>query len=296
MSEIQVAGEIAIDMDGICADLNAQLDDVSAEGGTSTDLDVSNTVSPLESPRLDLYDNRTLSSPDSLALFNFTAFATRCADKPATTYLGHYLDRIAFATTVMHGTALTASSQQLRSADGIFLEPSLLSEAQSQDNWIKWKEAMIVEMTGMQKMDVFELVDLPTDGKLIGVWWVYKLKLDTQRHTTQYKARLVAQGYAQRPGLDYDQTFNPVICLQTIQILLALAHRYRLHVAQLNVSTAFLNGKIDKVIHIRIPPTFESHENSGKCYCLKKALYGLKQVGCLWHTALDKQLRAFGFK
>lgn len=224
------------------------------------------------------------------------AFATRCADKPATTYLGHYLDRMAFATTVMHGTALTASSQQLRSADGILLEPSSLSEAQSRDDWTKWKEAMIVEMTGMQKMDIFKLVDLPADGKLIGVRRVYKLKLNAQRRATRYKARLVAQGYTQQPGLDYDQTFSPVVRLQTIRILLALTHRYRLHVAQLDVSTAFLNGKIDKVVHVQIPPMFKSHENSGKCYRLKKALYGLKQAGRLWHTALDEQLRAFSFK
>ncbi|SPC63052.1 uncharacterized protein UHOD_11870 [Ustilago sp. UG-2017b] len=148
----------------------------------------------------------------------------------------------------------------------------------------------------MQKMDVFELADLPMDGKLIGVQWVYKLKLDAQWRATQYKARLVAQGYAQRPGLDYDQTFSPVVCLQTMHILLALAHRYRLHIAQLDMSTAFLNGNIDKEVHIQIPPTFETPENNGKCYCLKKALYGLKQAGRLWHAVLDEQLKAFSFK
>ncbi|SAM83165.1 uncharacterized protein UBRO_20744 [Ustilago bromivora] len=62
------------------------------------------------------------------------------------------------------------------------------------------------------------------------------------------------------------------------------------------MSTTFLNRKIDKTVHVQIPPTFESHKNNGKCYHLKKALYGLKQAGRLWHTALDKQLRAFGFK
>ncbi|SPC67661.1 uncharacterized protein UHOD_11786 [Ustilago sp. UG-2017b] len=148
----------------------------------------------------------------------------------------------------------------------------------------------------MQKMDVFELVDLPTDRKLIGLQWVYKLKLDAQRHTTQYKARLVAQGYTQRPSLDYDQTFSPVVCLQTVHILLALAHQYRLHIAQLDMSTTFLNRKIDKVVHVQIPPTFETPKNNRKYYHLKKALYGLKQAGHLWHAALNEQLKAFGFK
>ena len=109
---------------------------------------------------------------------------------------------------------------------------------------------MSTEMDSMRKMNVFKLVDIPTDGKLIGVRWVYKLKLDAQHCTTRYKARLVGQGYTQRPGLDYDQTFSPVVCLQTVQILLALTHQYGLHVTQLDVSMAFLNGKIDKVIHM----------------------------------------------
>ena len=57
-----------------------------------------------------------------------------------------------------------------------------------------------------------------------------------------------------------------------------------------------MNRKIDKVIHVQIPPTFKAHKNNRKCYCLKKTLYGLKQAGRLWHAALDEQLQAFGFR
>lgn len=66
--------------------------------------------------------------------------------------------------------------------------------------------------------------------------------------------------------------------------------------AQLDVSTAFLNGKIDKDVHIRIPPTFKTTATEGKCYRLKKVLYSLKQAGRLWLVALDEQLQAFGFR
>ncbi|CCF47960.1 hypothetical protein NDA11_001864 [Ustilago hordei] len=121
MLEIQAAREITINMDAICADLNDQLDDVSAKGGISTDLYVSNNTSQLESPQLGLYSNYTLSLPeppsikssDPLALLSFMAFTMRCTVKPAMTSLGHYHDQMAFATTVMNGIALTASSQQL---------------------------------------------------------------------------------------------------------------------------------------------------------------------------------------
>ena len=155
---------------------------------------------------------------------------------------------------------------------------------------------MINEMASMNKMKVFELADIPADGKLIGVCWVYKLKLDAQCRAMWYKAHLVAQGYAQCQGLDYDQTFSPVVRLQTVRILLAIAHQYGLYAIQLDVSTAFLNSKIDKDVHVRIPLTFETKQMEGKCSKLKKALYGLKQARCLWHTALDEQLQAFGFK
>ncbi|KAJ1592448.1 hypothetical protein NDA15_002511 [Ustilago hordei] len=79
-------------------------------------------------------------------------------------------------------------------------------------------------------MGVFELANIPADGKLIGVCWVFKLKLNTQRQETRYKARLVTQG------------------------------QYGLYVMQLDVSTAFLNGKIDKDIYVQILPTFETDE------------------------------------
>ena len=69
-----------------------------------------------------------------------------------------------------------------------------------------------------------------------------------------------------------------------------------MYVNQLDVSTMFLNGKINKDVHVQIPPMFETEETEGKCYKLKKALYGLKQAGCLWHAALDEQLQAFRFK
>ncbi|SAM63157.1 uncharacterized protein UBRO_20160 [Ustilago bromivora] len=177
MSDICDAGEIIINMDAIHAVLNVRLDDATAEGGTDTNPEVSTDTSQLGSPQFDLYNEYTLStpkspsseSPDPLGMLSFMTFATSCAIKPATKTLGHYLDQIAFATIVMNRVALTASSQQLCSADSILLEPSSLSDAQKRDDWVKWKEAMNIEMDSMQKMDVFELIDLPTDGKLIGV-------------------------------------------------------------------------------------------------------------------------------
>ncbi|SYW80989.1 uncharacterized protein UBRO2_04021 [Ustilago bromivora] len=150
----------------------------------------------------------------------------------------------------MNGTALIASGQQMWSADGILLEPLLLSKAKTCDGWHKWQEAMTSEMDSMSKMNVFELADIPKDGKLIGIHWVYKLKLNAQQQAARYKACLVTQGYAQHQGLDYDQTFSLVVHLQMVRILLAITCQYGLHAAQLDVSTTFLNGKINKDMYI----------------------------------------------
>ena len=85
-------------------------------------------------------------------------------------------------------TTLIASSQQLQSADGVLLEPLLLNKVKLHDDWDKWQEAMASEMASMSKMDVFKLANIPVDSKLIGICWVFKLKLDAQRQATWYKA------------------------------------------------------------------------------------------------------------
>ncbi|SOV09013.1 uncharacterized protein UDID_18233 [Ustilago sp. UG-2017a] len=315
MAEIEEAGEVIMDIDAITADLQADLDATQSKGVNipqrSTHVETQEDMSLLETPRsdavTDVYDSVSIlgstcmESPDPSDLLGYTAFAATCSavKHPGTqtsTVSSYHLDRMAFVAMVMDGTALIASGQQLQSADRILLEPLLLSEAKMRNNWPKWQEAMASKMNSMNKMSVFELTNVPADGRLISVQWVYKLKLDAQRRATRYKARLVAQGYTQRQGLDYDQTFSPVVCLQTVRILLAIARRYGLHAIQLDVSTAFLNGKIDKDVYVCIPPAFETKQTKAKCYRLKKALYGLKQAGRLWHTALDKQLQAFGFK
>lgn len=245
MAEIEATGEIVVDLDVIAADLEAELDAASSEEGNTlhntTQAADPESTSLLDTPRSDtvanVYDDVSVlelartGSSDQLDLPGYTAFAATCSETMALTIGSHHLERMAFAVTVMNGTALVASGQQLRSADGILLEPLSLSEAKSHDDWDKWQEAMESKMNSMSKMDVFELVNIPADGKLIGIRWVYKLKLDAQQWATRYKACLVAQGYAQQQGLDYDQTFSPVMHLQTICMLLALTRKYGMYVS-----------------------------------------------------------------
>ncbi|KAJ1593814.1 hypothetical protein NDA11_003315 [Ustilago hordei] len=185
------------------ADLQAELDAVLSEGGNTMQglppphAKVQEDTLLLDTPHsdttADVYDGISVLSsthmalPDSMNLLGYMAFAATCsitlnANIQMLAANSHHLDCMAFAVTVMEGTALNASGQQLQSADGILLEPSSLNEARACDDWPKWQEAMASEMTSMHKMKVFELADTPVDGRLIGIHWVYKLKLDAQCH------------------------------------------------------------------------------------------------------------------
>ncbi|UTT89748.1 hypothetical protein NDA17_004167 [Ustilago hordei] len=235
MAEIKVASETIVDIDAIAVDLEAELDATQSKKGDVMQepphINTLDTVPLLETPRsnaiADVYDDVSVIEHD------FASFAATCLETLTMTIRNYYIDHMAYAVTVINGTTLIASGQQLRSTDSILLEPSSLNEAKLCNDWHKWQEAMESEMRSMSKMGVFELANIPADGKLIGVCWVFKLKLNTQRQETRYKARLVTQG------------------------------QYGLYVMQLDVSTAFLNGKIDKDIYVQILPTFETDETKG---------------------------------
>ncbi|KAJ1582550.1 hypothetical protein NDA11_006179 [Ustilago hordei] len=198
MSEFEDTSEIVMDLDAIAADLCAELDGVLSERGTvqqaPTHTNTQATVSLLRMPRsdalTDVYDGVSVlgsthtKSLDPLNLFRYTAFAAMCSGTQAPTLGNHHLDCMAFAVAVMNGTALIASGQQLWSTDGILLEPLSLNEAKAHDDWGKWEEAMTNEMASMHKMSIFVLADIPADGKLISVCWVYKLKLNAQCQAT----------------------------------------------------------------------------------------------------------------
>ncbi|KAJ1028005.1 hypothetical protein NDA13_003456 [Ustilago tritici] len=166
----------------------------------------------LKTPQSDatavVYDNvsvlesNCMGSSDQFNPLGYMALAAMCSSTQVLTISSHHLNHMAFAVTVMNGVALIASGQQLHSTNRILLEPLLLNEGKAHNDWHKWQEAMASKMASMDKMNIFELADIPTDGKLICIQWVYKLKLDTQCQAMQYKACLVAQGYAQHQGLD----------------------------------------------------------------------------------------------
>ncbi|WVZ84788.1 hypothetical protein U9M48_031776 [Paspalum notatum var. saurae] len=118
----------------------------------------------------------------------------------------------------------------------------------------------------------------PLNCRLIGTKWVFKNKQGEDGMVVRNKARLVAQGFCQKEGIDYEETFAPVARLEAIRILLAFAASKGFKLQQMDVKSAFLNGFIEEEVYVRQPPGFESAKFPDRVYKLRKGLYGLKQA------------------
>ena len=108
------------------------------------------------------------------------------------------------------------------------------------DKSVEWKNDAI------EKNQTWDLVDIPIDKTSIGVKWVYKTKLNKKGELEKHKARLVSKGYAQKYGIDYDETFAPLARMDTIRAVLAIATQNQWHVYQMDVKSAFLNGILEE--------------------------------------------------
>ena len=175
-------------------------------------------------------------------------------------------------------------------------EPWTLKEAQMGSEWRYWREAINDELKSIQDNNTWELVDLPHGRKPIGSKWVFKVKYHADGSIERYKARLVAQGFSQTEGLDYRETFAPVIRFSTIRLLLALAAHYDWEIEQMDVKTAFLYGDLDVEIYMKQPEGYTVTGQEHKVLRLKKTLYGLKQSPRAWNQKLDNHLCTEGFK
>ena len=174
-------------------------------------------------------------------------------------------------------------------------EPTKVDEAFLEPEWI---QAMQEELHQFELNNVWELVKRPDPRKhnIIGTKWIYRNKQDENGLVVRNKARLVAQGYTQVEGIDFDETFAPVARLEAIRILLAYANHHDITLYQMDVKSAFLNGKLEEEVYVAQPPGFEDPKHPDKVFRLNKALYGLKQAPRAWYDTLKEFLMKKGFK
>lgn len=173
--------------------------------------------------------------------------------------------------------------------------PQTLQEALEGEHSAKWREAMESEMASLRENNVYELVDRPKGKKVVKSRWVLRVKTNSEGKVEKYKARVVAKGYSQVEGVDYDQTFSPTVRFESIRQMVALGTSKGMHMHQMDVTTAFLYAPLEEDIYMEQPEGTVEPGNEGKVMRLLKCLYGLKQSPRQWNICIDKVLKSLGF-
>ncbi|WVZ64518.1 LOW QUALITY PROTEIN: hypothetical protein U9M48_014020 [Paspalum notatum var. saurae] len=150
------------------------------------------------------------------------------------------------------------------------------------------------ELENFERKHVWDLVEPPPNCRPIVTKWVFKNKQSEDGDGCEEQSE-IAQGFCQKEGIDYEETFAPVARLEAIRILLAFAASKGFKLQQMDVKSAFLNGFIEEEVYVRQPPGFESARFSDRVYKLRKALYGLKQAPRAWYARLKSFLLKSGF-
>nr|GEU59817.1 retrovirus-related Pol polyprotein from transposon TNT 1-94 [Tanacetum cinerariifolium] len=125
---------------------------------------------------------------------------------------------------------------------------------------------------------------------LIKLKWIFKVKTDEFGRVLKNNVRLVAQGFRQKEGIDFEESFAPVTRIKAIHIFVANAANKNMMIYQMDVKTAFLNGELKEEVYVPQPKGFVDHDNPSHVYKLKKAIYGLKQGPCAWYDMLSSFL------
>ncbi|GJT94401.1 retrovirus-related pol polyprotein from transposon TNT 1-94, partial [Tanacetum coccineum] len=167
------------------------------------------------------------------------------------------------------------------------VEPKNFKQAMIELSWINTMQKEIHEF---QRLKVWELVSCPDKVLLIKLKWIYKVKMDEFGGVLKNKARLVAQGFRQEEGIDFEESFAPVARIEAIRIFVANAAHKNMTIYQMDVKTAFLNGELKEEVYVSQPEGFVDQDNPSHVYKLKKALYGLKQAPRAWYDMLSSFL------
>ncbi|KAJ0482050.1 putative RNA-directed DNA polymerase [Helianthus annuus] len=171
------------------------------------------------------------------------------------------------------------------------VEPNSYNEAIKDTRWI---EAMNNEMEALHRNNTWEVVDLPKNRKPVGCKWVYKIKYKANGEVERYKARLVAKGFNQREGIDFGETFSPVVKMVTVRIVLKLVVNSCWPLYQLDINNSFLYGTLSEEVYMSLPQGYYNSDKNKVCK-LVKSLYGLKQAPRKWNEKLTSELVDMGF-
>ncbi|CAA7037262.1 unnamed protein product [Microthlaspi erraticum] len=170
-------------------------------------------------------------------------------------------------------------------------EPTSFREAMKDP---RWRNAVSGEVGALEREQTWDITDLPPGKKAIGCHWIFTIKYQSTGKVERYKARLVAYGNRQEEGIDYDETFAPVIKMTTVRMFLKISVVKGWEVHQMDVHNAFLHGDLEEEVYMKLPPGFDCGDKSKVCK-LRKSLYGVRQSPRCWFAKLTAALKGYGF-
>jgi hypothetical protein len=191
--------------------------------------------------------------------------------------------------------SLTSLSTPFHSAFAAAEPEPTLQQALNGPDAIKWQEAIDYEISQLEKLNAWEIVDAPHRGNIIPCHYVLATKRGPDGQKLKLRARLVANGQRQQYGLDYSETFAPTSSMSTIRTVLTVAAQRDWEIHQVDIKSAYLNAEVKEDIYMRAPPGYLKDEDKGKVLKLLRSLYGLKQAGFEWSEELAKVFFAIGF-
>jgi len=189
-----------------------------------------------------------------------------------------------------HGTIAPPDRYGFPCAGAVIVEPSSYKEASGIP---EWQLAMTEELAALDRTGTWDIVPLPSGAVPITCKWVFKVKTKSDGSIERYKARLVARGFQQTQGIDYDETFAPVAHMTTVRTLIAVAASSSWTISQMDVKNAFLHGDLHEEVYMHPPPGVDAP--SGHVCRLRRALYGLKQAPRAWFERFVSVIKAAGF-
>jgi len=175
--------------------------------------------------------------------------------------------------------------------------PGTFEEAMRSDDAHKWIKAISKEQSALDENKTWTLVERKPEMKTVDSKWVFKVVKNTGGDVVKFKARLCARGFMQRKGVDFTETFAPVVRYDSLRVLLAVVAEKDLELTQFDVQTAFLYGKLDEEVFMEVPEGLTVKRSAAKsvvCH-LQKSLYGLKQAPRCWNREFRAFLRQFEF-
>jgi len=207
---------------------------------------------------------------------------------------GSELDLVDEESLTSHSTPTTIFIPTHSAFTAAEPEPTL-QQALNGPNAIEWQEAIDYEISQLEKLNAWKIIDAPACGNIIPCHYVLVTKCGPDSKKLKLRARLVANGQHQQYGLDYSETFAPTSSMTTIRTVLTVAAQHDWEIHQVDIRSAYLHAEVKEDIYMRAPLGYLKPEDKGKVLKLLRSLYGLKQAGFEWSEELAKVFLTIGF-